>query len=200
MEQERPACSRHEGNIASVAMPCLDVALVHHPVVDRTGEVITATIDHFDVFDASRLSLTYPIGTVFVVNPEPSQRALVERLIKHGTDAHRTEDRRGVMHKTRWVPDLDSAIEAVRQRDGRAPRIVATSARPQPDAIGFPELRAALQQGEPHLLLVGKASGLAEEVLAHADLRLRPIDTGTGYNHLSVRSALAIMIDRLLAP
>jgi tRNA (guanine37-N1)-methyltransferase len=183
-----------------VAAPCLDVALVHHPVVDRTGQVITATIDHFDVFDASRLSLTYPIGTVFVVNPEPSQRALAERLIKHGTDAHRAEDRRGVMHKTTWVPDLQGAIEAIRARDGRRPRVIATSARPQPNAIGFAELRAELSRGEPHLLLVGKASGLAQEALDGADLRLCPIDAGTGYNHLSVRSALAIMIDRLLAP
>lgn len=180
--------------------PCLHVALVHHPVVDRTGDVITATIDHFDVFDASRLSMAYPIGTVFIVNPEPSQRALAERLIAHGTDAHRSEDRAGVTHKTRWVPDLDAAIEAVREQAGRAPRTVATSAQPHPRAIEFAELRLLLQRGDPHLLLLGKASGLAEDLLARADLRLRPIDAGTGWNHLSVRSALAIMIDRLLAP
>ena len=181
-------------------MPCLDIALVHHPVVDRTGDVITATIDHFDVFDASRLSLTYPMGMVFIVNPEPSQRALAERLIKHGTDSHRSEDRRGVMHKTRWVPDIAAAIEAVRERTGRVPRTVATSAQPSPGAIDFSTLRGALERGEPHLLLLGKASGLAAEALAGADLRLCPIDAGTGWNHLSVRSALAIMIDRLLAP
>lgn len=181
-------------------MPCLDVALVHHPVVDRTGDVITATIDHFDVFDASRLSLAYSVGMVFLVNPEPSQRALAERLIAHGTDPHRSEDRRGVTHKTRWVPDIAAAVEAVRERTGVTPRTVATSAQPATGMIDFGALRAALQRGEPHLLLVGKASGLADEVLAGADLRLCPIDAGTGYNHLSVRSALAIMIDRLLAP
>jgi hypothetical protein len=32
-----------------------------------------------------------------------------------------------------------------------------------------------------------------------ADFRLAPIATGSGYNHLSVRSAAAIMLDRLLS-
>ena len=173
-----------------MAAPCLHVALVHHPVVDRTGDVITATIDHFDVFDASRLSLTYPIATIFVVNPEPSQRALTERLITHGTDAHRSEDRRGMMHKTAWVPDIASAIEAVRERTGQVPRTVATSARPDPRAVDFATVRAALARGEPYLLLVGKASGLADSVLDRADLRLCPVDAGTGWNHLDRKSVV----------
>ena len=55
-------------------------------------------------------------------------------------------------------------------------------------------------QGAPHLLVVGKASGLAHEALDAADIRLEPIDGGTDYRHLSVRSAMAILLDRLLRP
>lgn len=173
---------------------------MHHPVRDRRGDVITATIDHFDVFDASRLSLTYPVAGVFVVNPEPSQRDLAERVIAYGTDPHRSEDRRGCLHKTRWAPDIAAAREAVLAETGRAPRTISTSAQASPDAVGFAAVRAAIATGAPHLLLVGKASGLTDDALAAADLRLAPIDAGTGYNHLSVRSALAILIDRLLSP
>jgi len=39
--------------------------------------------------------------------------------------------------------------------------------------------------------------GLTDELLAGCDLRLPPIRGGSDYNHLSVRSACAIMLDRL---
>jgi tRNA (guanine37-N1)-methyltransferase len=178
----------------------LYLAIVHHPVRNRIGEVITATIDHFDVFDASRLSLAYPLAGVFVVNPEPSQRDTARRLIAHGTDPHRTEDRRGCFDKTHWVPDLAALVEHVRTTTGRPARTVATSARPAPGTVDFAEMRAHLRGPEPYVLLVGKGSGLTDDVLDGADLRLAPIDLGTGYAHLSVRSAMAILLDRLLAP
>ena len=49
----------------------------------------------------------------------------------------------------------------------------------------------------PVLLLLGTAQGLAPEVLARCDGVLRPI-RDLGYNHLSVRSAAAILADRIL--
>ena len=48
------------------------------------------------------------------------------------------------------------------------------------------------------LLLLGTAWGLAPEVLAMADGVLPPIRGVSGFNHLSVRSAAAILFDRLL--
>jgi hypothetical protein len=41
--------------------------------------------------------------------------------------------------------------------------------------------------------------GLADTVLEQADALLEPIRGRDGYNHLSVRSAAAILFDRLLA-
>jgi hypothetical protein len=47
------------------------------------------------------------------------------------------------------------------------------------------------------VLVFGTGWGLTEEVLGRADDLLEPI-LGTGaYNHLSVRSAAAIILDRL---
>jgi hypothetical protein len=48
------------------------------------------------------------------------------------------------------------------------------------------------------LLLFGTAHGLAPEVNKTADYTLPPIQCTTGYNHLSVRSAVSIILDRLL--
>ena len=48
------------------------------------------------------------------------------------------------------------------------------------------------------LLLFGTAHGLAPELSETADYTLPPIESTTGYNHLSVRSAVSIILDRLL--
>jgi tRNA (guanine37-N1)-methyltransferase len=52
------------------------------------------------------------------------------------------------------------------------------------------------REERPFLLLFGTGHGLAQEVLERADLALPPIRPGS-YNHLSVRAACAIILDRL---
>ena len=67
--------------------------------------------------------------------------------------------------------------------------------------IGFQDLRELIFSDEqkPYLLLLGTGWGLAKEVMESADYRLKPVSGYTNYNHLSVRSAAAIMLDRLLS-
>ncbi|MEX1369145.1 MAG: RNA methyltransferase [Nannocystaceae bacterium] len=180
--------------------PRLTVALLHQPVLNRLGEEIVSTVDHFDVMDASRLALTYPVWRLYVVNRVPAQRALVERLIRHGDAQAERDEARGTFTKTRWAPDLDAVIAEHEDELGVRPTVVATSARASDRDLPLSEVRGRLHAGEPMVLLVGKAWGLAPRILDEADLRLAPIDAGTGFNHLSVRSAIAILIDRLLAP
>jgi hypothetical protein len=54
------------------------------------------------------------------------------------------------------------------------------------------------KERRPTLLLLGTGWGLTEEILAQSDHVLEPIMGRTDYNHLSVRSAAAIVFDRLL--
>ncbi len=62
------------------------------------------------------------------------------------------------------------------------------------------EFRGILESSMPHLLIFGTAWGLAESLISQADFVLEPIAGTTGYNHLSVRCAAAIILDRLLGP
>jgi hypothetical protein len=55
-----------------------------------------------------------------------------------------------------------------------------------------------LRSDRPYLLALGTAWGLSEDFIAEADHVLDPILGDTDYNHLSVRSAAAIMLDRLM--
>ncbi|MDD4701148.1 MAG: RNA methyltransferase, partial [Desulfovibrio sp.] len=58
------------------------------------------------------------------------------------------------------------------------------------------EVRHWCSQG-PVMLCRGTAKGLAPEVLEQCDGLIRPVRF-LGYNHLSVRSAAAILADRIL--
>jgi hypothetical protein len=78
------------------------------------------------------------------------------------------------------------------------PRLVMTSARPGFERATFAEIRRDLaERPDPHLLVLGTGWGLAPEVTARADVFLEPIRGIADYNHLSVRSAAAIILDRL---
>jgi len=174
----------------------VSVALLHHPVRNRLGEEITSTVDHFDVMDGSRLALTYGLRQLVIVNHIPAQRALVERLIRHGVGER--DEARGEFARTAWAPDLASVLDEHTRALGVRPTVVATTAKRCPDAIDYATLRRRIEGGEPTLVLIGKAWGLAPHVIDAADLRLAPIEGGTAFNHLSVRSAMAIIVDRLL--
>jgi len=55
-----------------------------------------------------------------------------------------------------------------------------------------------LRETAPFLILLGTGWGLTDEILARSDYILEPIEGDSDYNHLSVRSAAAIILDRLL--
>ncbi len=179
----------------------LDLTLVHHPVVNRKGETISSTVDEFDVFDACRLSLIYPVRHLWIVTPVPSQRALVERLLAHGRDPARQREGRPRFEAVSGVASIDDALDEAEAGTGRRPQTVATSASPPSTrpALTFADTRARLGAGDPLMLLVGKAWGLAPEVFSEADEQLEPLRGGTGFDHYPVRGALAVLLDRLLA-
>ena len=59
-------------------------------------------------------------------------------------------------------------------------------------------VRDMIGDGTPYALVLGTAWGLADTFIKQADYCLEPICGPTDYNHLSVRSAAAILLDRLL--
>ena len=80
---------------------------------------------------------------------------------------------------------------------GKRPQTIVTCARPQQGSVSYASLRKELQDGTPGLLLFGTAWGLAPACMAAADIILDPVQGAGAYNHLSVRAATAIILDRL---
>ena len=64
--------------------------------------------------------------------------------------------------------------------------------------IGYKEARQRLEEEErPVLILFGTGSGLAPQVFDSCHWVIEPIGSPGDYNHLSVRSAASITVDRL---
>jgi hypothetical protein len=175
-------------------------ALLHYPVVDRQGRVVTTAITNLDLHDIARSAHTYALEAFFVVHPVAAQRALAERVQRHwtqGSGARRIPDRSAPMSMLRVVSSLDDAIAAF---DAHA-EIWTTSARRSPAGLSFDEARARLRcVGASVLLVFGTGWGLSPELHARATAHLDPIlsPRPDGYNHLSVRAAAAIVFDRLM--
>lgn len=184
----------------------LSIILVHHPVLDRDGNHVTTAITNLDLHDMARSARTYGLAAVYVVHPIEAQRQLAESIRAHwatGTGKRRIPDRALAMELLRVVPSLDDAYREMAGPAGRAGvQVWTTAAKAHPGGVlTYREAKARLVGAtRPVALLFGTGWGLARPLIDDADARLAPIRAAaeTGYNHLSVRAACAISLDRLL--
>lgn len=179
----------------------LNIALIHHPVVNKRAEVIGSAVTNLDIHDIARTARTYGIGHYFISTPFEDQQKLVRELLDHwqtGHGATYNPARREALGIVRIASSLQEIIAALTDYYQKEPLLVATSARLHDNTIDYRALGERIKNGEPVLLLFGTAHGLAPEILECTDVTLPPIVGGTQYNHLSVRSASSIIIDRLL--
>ena len=93
------------------------------------------------------------------------------------------------------VNSLDEALADWRDLTGPESLAVLTGARHE-DGIDYPEA-SSLAAERSVLLVFGTGHGLAPEIYAADRPCLSPVRAGQ-YNHLSVRTAAAIIIDRLI--
>ncbi len=182
-------------------MPNLYVALIHYPVVNKNGETIASALTNLDLHDISRAARTFGLKAFWVVTPLEDQKNLVEKIISHwtsGMGAEYNPKRRSALELVRINDSLSETLDHIAAAEGSYPITIATCARKYPASISHENLRAMLDNGKPYVLVLGTAWGLAEEFICKADYVLEPIGGKTDYNHLSVRSAAAIIFDRLL--
>lgn len=179
------------------------VALLHAPVLAKDGSEMVSTVTNLDVHDISRTAKTYGLSDFFVVTPVQAQRELVERVCSHwthGSSAARIPTRQRALALVRLAPTLDDAIEQLGGRE--AVEVWTTAARSTRPILSFAEARAKVHADDTRavLLVLGTSWGLAPRVLEQADALLASIPSRepSGFNHLSVRAAAAIVCDRLL--
>lgn len=182
----------------------LYLALVHHPVLNRRGEVIASAVTNLDLHDLARCACTFDLPACFVVTPLRDQQALVQRLVRHwreGVGSELAPDRERALRLLRLAESIEEAKANLVAECGARPRVWATTARDGYGGMPYGLARSRLRKDPtPVLLLLGTGWGLDEAVMSQVEGVLEPIRGANGYNHLSVRCAAAIMLDRLLSP
>lgn len=179
----------------------LYMGLVHFPVYNKNGERIASAITTLDIHDLARLAKTYDVKRLFIVTPLDDQQELARRVLRHWIEGHGgryNRDRKEALECVSVVHSLEQAVERIQEIEGETPVTIATDATDQKErSISYEQARRTIQQNQVVVLILGTAWGLHEEVLRHADHVLAPVSGKGGYNHLSVRTAAAIILDRL---
>jgi tRNA (guanine37-N1)-methyltransferase len=180
----------------------LYAALLHYPVYDKNGQIVTTAVTNMDIHDIARAAKTYGLRGFYVVTPVKALQKLAAKIIEHwetGYGAQYNVTRKEALELARLRDSLDDVLIDVERDTGAKPLMIVTSARHGRNRTYFSQIKYMLETTtQPFLLVFGTGWGLTESILAQSDYVLEPIEGGTAYNHLSVRAAAAIIMDRLL--
>jgi hypothetical protein len=180
----------------------LAVALLHYPVYDKNRRVVATAVTNLDIHDIARTAKTFGLARYYVVTPLPEQQELSRRIVRHwqeGWGADYNPKRKAALELASVVTTLDEAVHDLERELGGPVRTVATGAGVAARSVSYADMSGLLARGdENYLLLLGTGWGLTSEIMDRADIILAPITGSGAYNHLAVRSAAAIIIDRLL--
>lgn len=179
------------------------VALIHWPVYDRAKSVVVTNVTNFDIHDIARASRTYGVSKYFIVNRLKEQLSFVSRVLEHwrlGVGAEYNPSRQKALAMVELAETLDDVIKSF---GDNKPLIVGTTAKDLGiPRVTFKELRERIWEGDgrPVLLVFGTGFGLHIDILNQSDLLLAPLKGAShdDFRHLSVRSAVSIVLDRLM--
>lgn len=178
------------------------IALLHHPMRNKNGDTITTSVTNLDLHDMARAARTYDVDGFWVVHPAAKQHALIREIVRYWQEGYGgtyNPDRREAFERLHIAHSLEETIASIQAETGRTVLTVATDAFPHAETMRCFDLRHRLQQDpQAYLILFGTGWGMQAESLAACDWVLEPIQAVSDYNHLSVRSAVSILLDRLL--
>lgn len=181
----------------------LYLGLVHHPIKNKLGELVTTSVTNLDIHDISRSCRTFGVKKYFIITPFMAQTELVQEILGHWEQDHANAfnpDRQDALAIARVVDSIDTAIAQITEVEGKRPLIAVTGANFETFDGDVKELTKKMEVlNMPCFLLFGTGWGLHQLALNKAEFKLSPIisKNSDGYNHLSVRSAVAIYLDRL---
>lgn len=178
------------------------IGLVHYPIYNKHEQIVTTALTNFDLHDIARTARTYGISKYFIIHPLKSQAKLAQDVMDYWRDGYGGQhhgDRREAFRVVDLVQTIEDAVAQIVLAEGASPYIVTTDARVYPHTVSYQSLREKLcADDRPCLLLFGTGWGIERETMERFDFILEPIYGPSDYNHLPVRSAVAIILDRLL--
>lgn len=182
----------------------LYVGQLHYPVLNKRGEIVTTAVTSMDPHDISRSCRTFGVKTYYLITPLKTQKDIVARIKDYWISNSLDQAHRGQALKLiRIIDTLHKSIQDIEKLEGKRPLTIGTSAQQHTDIstqnISYHHLKLRIDKGtRPIYLLFGTGWGLPDQILETFDYLLDPIrGPVSDYNHLSVRAAVAIILDRL---
>ena len=186
--------------IEKILMAQIHLALIHYPVLDKNKDVVSTSITNFDIHDISRSARTFGVKTFYIVTPTLSQHEFAQRIIEHwekGYGSVYNPNRKEALELVKIKSDLFEVFEDIEKMSGSQPITIGTSAKTHYKSITFKNLYELCKKDVDICLIFGTGWGIDETLMADFDYILEPIKGVGDYNHLSVRSAVAIILDRI---
>jgi len=193
-----------QAQLARTFIPSHYVTLLHSDVLIGKDKVEgTTSVTSLDIHDIARSSATYGITQFAIVTPLEDQQKLVRTLLdfwQEGPGVAYNRVRHDAVKSVELMGSLDEVIADIRRREGVEPLLIATSARtvPHAQAITFYDQSTVWASGRPVLFVFGTGQGLTQACIERCDYLLPPVGGLSVFRHLSVRSAVAIILDRWL--
>jgi hypothetical protein len=178
------------------------IALLHYPMYNKRKDIITTSVTNLDLHDISRVARTYDVEGFFIVHPSPSQHRLTREIVAYwqeGYGGSYNPDRKDAFDLLRTVNNLEEVISVIKNETGLNPVTIATDAKIGPQSISYKQIKNEIFNSEQvFLILFGTGWGIEKSLIESCTYLLAPVQGDASYNHLSVRSAVSIIIDRLL--
>jgi len=180
----------------------LYVVLLHYPVYNKNKDIIATSIVTHDIHDISRASKTFGVKKFYLVQPLENERKMVERIIlfwnTKGKDYN--PNRLEAVSVISIKDNFGSVIEEIKSIEQNKPLLIGTSAKEQGvENISFEKTALLLTENNTVVLIFGTGWGIADEIKCNLDYFLPPIAGFEEFNHLSVRSAVSIILDRIIS-
>lgn len=201
--------SDKEIKVAKQFIPNHYIALMHNQILVKHGIEGNTSVASLDIHDIARSSATYGIKNYFIVTALEDQKKILDTFLGFWLSKEGKEynlNRFDAVRRVCSAPSLDNVVDQIKEKEDKEPLIIATSAKEVAiqDELGETKLidyfsqEKVFKQNRPVLILLGTGQGLNEHVIKRSDYLLTPIKGMTDYNHLSVRSAAAVILDRWL--
>lgn len=195
--------SAKEKALVAQEIPHHYCVLMHSDVMLPHDGVGTTSVTSMDIHDIARSASTFGLTNYFLVTPLEDQQRVVKTLLdfwQTGYGIEYNNNRHQAVSKVELLASFDQVIAGIEAKEGKKPLVIATSAKKsEPEkSITYYDQSKVWAKGQPVIIVFGTGKGLSPEFMARVDYILEPIEGLTGFNHLSVRSAVAIIFDRWL--
>ncbi len=180
------------------------LGLIHHPILDKRGEIITTSVTNLDIHDIARSCRTFGLKKYFIVTPIEKQHQLVSNILDYWNKDFANDynpDRASALSFIEVENSFEDSLAKIEEETGVKPIVAMTGANFKESDGSIAMLQEEAKREErPIFLIFGTGWGLHPQILERNDFFVDPIRgiAEDGYNHLSVRSAVAIYLSQFI--